>query len=218
METVHVRIGTDNHLAPAKLGNVKGRKLLGFFALHLHTTAQHLHQIGDDGAGENFGVICLQAVENLSAHRHNPLELCIPGQLDASQCGIALHDIQLPDVRIPTAAVHKFLHPVGDIHLGGKIFLDIALGFFRAFPGPLVNQHLLGSPVRILLVFNKPNLQLLFEERRHGLLGKFAVDALFGLVFKAADGGETVGHHHQTVLNILENNLIFIFGILVGIP
>ncbi len=69
--------------------------------LYLHAAAQHLHQIRDDLAFEDAGVIRLQAVQNLAADGHDALILRIPAHLYAAQSGVALHNVDLPAAHIP---------------------------------------------------------------------------------------------------------------------
>ncbi|MPN51183.1 hypothetical protein SDC9_198825 [bioreactor metagenome] len=62
LEAVHVAVGADDHLVPPEVPQIKLRQILYVLVLHLDAAAQHLHQVGNDFAFENPGVIRLQAV------------------------------------------------------------------------------------------------------------------------------------------------------------
>ncbi len=138
-----------------------------------------------------------------------------PAQLDAAQCGVALHDINFPLLHILGAAVHKFLDPVGDVNIAGELFLDIQPLLLRTFPAALVHQHLLGDLLRIEVVLDEVNLQIRPQELRHGLLHELVGDGFFRLVLVAGLGREVVGDEDQAVLNILPCDLAFVFLIFV---
>ena len=59
---------------------------------------------------------------------------------------------------------------------------------------------------------------MVFKESSHRFLGELRIDRLLGLIFKTADGGEAVGHHHQRILNILVDDLGLVLGVLVVVP
>ena len=80
--------------------------------LDLHTTAQDAEQVCNDLAFEDLGIVGLQTVEYLAPHWHNSLEFTVPGQLDAAQSRVALHDVELPAAGVPGPAVYKLLYPV----------------------------------------------------------------------------------------------------------
>ena len=75
---VYVSIGADNDLVPTQSAQVETLQILRVFVLHLHTAAQHLHQVGDDIRLEDPDIVGLQAVQDLSANRHDALKLCVP--------------------------------------------------------------------------------------------------------------------------------------------
>ncbi|MPM41758.1 hypothetical protein SDC9_88417 [bioreactor metagenome] len=69
--------------------------------LYLHAAAQHLHQVRNDLAFEDAGVVRLQAVQNLAADGHDALILRVPAHFYAAQSGVALHNVDLPAVHVP---------------------------------------------------------------------------------------------------------------------
>ena len=87
--------------------------------LDFHAAAQHLQQVGNDLTLEYLGIVGFQAVQYLAPHRHDALVLRVPAELHRSHSRVALHDVQLPAARVLGPAVHKLLHPVGDIHTAG---------------------------------------------------------------------------------------------------
>ena len=181
---------------------------------YLNAAAQHPEQVGDDLAFEDFGIVGLQAVEDFAAHRHDPLKLTVPGQLNAAQGRVALHDIELPSAGIPSAAIHELGHPVGDIHGAGELLLDVEAGLLGVLPGPLVDQYLVGDLLGVDGVLDEIDAQLFFQEVGHGLLDKFVVDGLLGLVLIGGLGGEIVGDQDQRILNILEGDLALVLIVL----
>ena len=89
------------------------------------------------------------------------------------------------------AAVHKLLHPVGQVHLLGDVFLDRDAGLFRMFPALLVDEHLLAGFFRLVGMLDEIDLQLMLEEVGHGLGHELVGDGLFGLVLVAGPGGKS---------------------------
>ena len=168
----------------------------------LHPAAQHLQKVGDDLAFEDLGVVGLEAVQDLAPDGHDALELRVPAQLDAAQSGVALHNIQLPAGGILGAAVHKLLHPVGDVHIAGQLLLDVQPGALGVLTGAFVDQHLLADLGGVEGVFDEVDLQLGPQKLGHGLLDKLVGDGLLGLVLVGGLGGEVVAHQHQAVLHV----------------
>ena len=183
----------------------------------LHAAAQHLHQVGDDIAFKDTHIVRLQAVEDLAPDGHDALKLRVSGQLAGAQCGVALHDIDLPLFRVTAAAVHKFLDPVGDVDAAGELFLHALPGPFRRLPAALVDKHLLGDPVRLRLIFNEIDLQLLLEKLGHGRLDKAVGDRLLVLVFIGGLVGKAVGHQNEAVLHVLKLDGAFALLILADL-
>ena len=134
---------------------------------------------------ENAAVIGFEAVQNFAAHRHDGLELRVPALLDGAHGGIALDDIQLPAGGVAGAAVHKLLHPVGQVHLGGDVLFDADAGFFSVLAALLVDQHLLAGFFGLVGVLDEIDLQLVLEKVGHSLGHKLVGDGLFGLVFRS---------------------------------
>ena len=185
---------------------------------HLHAAAQDLDQVRDDLALENPGVVRLQAVQNLPPDGHDALVLRVPGQLHAAKGAVALHDVNLPAFHVLRPAVHKLLHPVGDVHAAGELFLDAQPGLLRLLPAALVQKHLPGDFLRVEVVFNQVNLQVGPEELRHGLLDKLIGNGLFRLVFVTGLGGEVAGDQNQTVLHVRPGDLALVLLVLPLLP
>ena len=201
---VHVGIGADDDLAPAQGREVEALQVLRVLVLDLHAATQHLHEVGDDVGLEDAHVVRLQAVENLAAHRHDPLELGIPGELAGAQGRVAFHDVDLAALGVPAAAVDKLLDPVGDVDGAGELLLHPQAGALGRLTAALVHEDLLGDAVGLGLVFQEVDLQLLLEELGHGLLDEAVVDGLLRLVLIRGLGREAVRHQHEAVLDILE--------------
>ena len=215
---VHVGIGADDHLVPAEVIDIEGAEILDVLVLDLYAAAQHLHEIRDDIALEDPGIVRLQAVQDLASDRHDPLELRVPALLDRAQCGVALHDVDLLAAHVLGAAGHELLHTVGDIDGAGQILLGGDAGALRRFPAPLVHQYLLCDADGVVGVLDKIDLQVGLEELRHGLLDEFIGDGLLGLVLIAGLGGEVGAHQHQTVLDIAPGDLGLILVVLIILP
>ena len=190
--------------------------------MHLHAAAQHLQEVGDDLALEDLGVVGLEAVEDFTPDGHDALELRVPGELDAAQSRVALHDVELPAGGVLRPAVHKLLYPVGDVHTAGELFLDVQPGALGVLPAALVDEHLLGDLPRVQGILNEVDLQLGPQKLGHGLLDKLVVDGLLGLVLVGGLGGEVVAHQHQAVLHVGPGDLalallVFALGLEVGV-
>ena len=185
--------------------------------MHLHAAAQDLHQIRDNIALEDPGIVGLQAVEDLAPDGHQPLELRIPALLAGTQSGVALHDVDLPLAHVLGAAVHELLHPVGNVDLLRQLLFLVDTGLLRRFPAALINQHLVGDLVRGFGIFDEVHLQLLPEEVVHGVLNEFVGDGLLGLIFVAGLGGEIVADQDQAVLHIGIGDLRLVLGVLPGV-
>ena len=108
-------------------------------AAQLHAAAHHADQVCDNVRLENAGVIGLQAVQDLAANGHDSLELRIAALFDRAHSGIALHDVQFAAGGILGAAVHKFLHAVGQVHLLGHCFFDGHTRFFGVLAALLID-------------------------------------------------------------------------------
>ena len=214
LEAVHIRIGADDDLVPAEIFQAEGGQILGPLVLHLHTAAQHPHEIGDDVALKNAGVIRLEAVEDFAADGHDALKLRIARELAGAQGGIALHDVNLPAGDILGAAVHELLHPVGEIQIARELLFQVLAGLLRLLAAALVDEHLLENAVSLGLVLDKINLQLFLEKGGHGLLNEFVGDGLLRLVLIGGNGGKAVGNQNQAVLNVLKGDFTLVFLIL----
>ena len=59
------------------------------------------------------------------------------------------------------AAVHEFLHTVGEVNIAGQLLFDIQTRLFRLFAAALVDQHLLGDLVCLGLVLDEVDLAVL---------------------------------------------------------
>ena len=215
---VHVCVGADDHLGPAEIVQIKGAQILYVLALDLHAAAQDLHQVGDDLALEDPGVVRLQAVEDLAPDGHDALKFRVPAQLDAAQGGVALHDINFPAGDVLGPAVHEFLDPVGDVDGAGELLLHVQPGLLRLLPGALVDEDLLGDAQGVVGVLDEVDLQAAFQKLGHGVLDELVGDGLLCLVLVAGLGGEVAAHQHQTVLNIRPGDLALVFLVLVVLP
>ena len=109
---INIGIGTYYNLAPAQVLYIEGSQVFLFFAAYLNAAAQHLEQVCNDVAGENAGVVSLEAVEYLASYGHNALELSIAALFARAHGGVALHDVELAAGNILGAAVHKLFYPV----------------------------------------------------------------------------------------------------------
>ena len=186
--------------------------------MHLHAAAQHLHQVCDDVAFEDAGIVRLQTVQYLAPDGHQSLELRVPALLARAQCGVALHDVDLPAAHVLGAAVHKLLHPVGDVDLLGELFLLVDAGALRRLPAPLVHQHLGGDLLRRLLVLNEVDLHPAAEELRHGLLDELVGDGLLRLVLIAGLCREVVAHQNEAVLHVGKGDLRLALDVFIVVP
>ena len=211
MVAVHVCVGTDDHLVPSEVHEIEVRHILGPFVVDFHAAAKDLQQVGDNLAFEDLAEIRFQAVEDLAADRHDALKFCVPAQLDRAQGRVALHDIELTAFCVLRAAVHKFLNPVGDIHIAGELLLDVEPGLLRGLAAALVDEDLLGDFPRVKGVFDEIDFHLTFEKIGHGLLDEFIVDGLFRLIFIGGLGGKVVGDKDQTILDIVPGDLALRF-------
>ena len=137
--TIHISIGTDDDLVKAQVVQIKGSQVLIVAAAQLHAAAHHADQVCDNVRLENAGVIGLQAVQDLAANGHDSLELRIAALFDRAHSGIALHDVQFAAGGILGAAVHKFLHAVGQVHLLGHCFFDGHTRFFGVLAALLID-------------------------------------------------------------------------------
>ena len=154
----------------------------------LHPAAHDPDQVGDDFRLENTAVIGFQAVEDLAADRHDGLELGITALLDRAHSRIALDDVEFAAGGVLGAAIDKLLHPVGQIHLLGDVFLDRDAGLLGVFAALLVDEHLFAGFFGFVRVFDEIDLKLMLEEIGHGLGHKLVGNRLFGLVFVACAG------------------------------
>ena len=193
---------------------MEGGKLLVRFGVNLHTAAKHLDDVGDDVVFKDFIKIRLQAVQNLSAHRNDCLELCVASQLAGTQRRVTLHDVDFPLVYILRAAVHKLFHPVGKVDGACQFLFQVQSGLFCILAAALVDQHLFGNLDCLVGIFDEVDLHLPFEEIIHRLIDKFIGDCFFCLVFIGGLGGEGRRNQYQTVLHILKGNLAFILEVL----
>ena len=218
LEAVHVAIGADDHLAPAEVVQVKLVEVLDRLALHLHAAAQHLHQVGDDVAFEDAGIVGLQAVEDLAPDGHQALKFRVAGLLAGAQRGVALHDVQLPALHVLGAAVHKLLDAVGDVDLLRQLLFLVDAGLFRRLTAAFVDQHLSGDLLCRVAVLDEIDLQTAAEELRHGVLNELVGDGLLGLVFVAGLGGEVVADQDQAVLHVGIGDLGLGLQVLVVLP
>ena len=95
-----------------------------------------------------------------------------------------------------------------------QVGLDALAGFLRVLARALVDEHLLQNLVGGVFVLDQVGREALLKEGGHGLLDKAVVDGLLGLVFVGCLGGETVGHEHQAVLDVLPLNATLVFVVL----
>ena len=92
-----------------------------------------------------------------------------------------------------------------------QVGLDALARLFGVLARALVDEHLLHNLVGGVLVLDQVGREALLKEGRHGLLDKAVIDGLLGLVFVGRLGGETVGHQHQAVLDVLPLNAALVF-------
>ena len=156
---VHIRIGADDDFIPTESVQIEVSQILGFLdPFQLHPAAHDPKQVGDDLTFEDAVVVRLQAVQNLPPHRHNALKLRISGQLASAQCGVTFHNIQLPPRNLFGAAVHKLLHPIGQVVGGGELLFDVQARLFRRLTGTLVDEDLSGDLLRLRRILNEIDL------------------------------------------------------------
>ena len=219
---VHVGVGADDDLAPAQGGEVERLQVLRVLVLHLHAAAQHLHQVRDDVGLEDAHVVGFQAVEDLAAHRHDALELGVAGELAGAQGRVALDDVDLAPLGVAAAAVDELLDPVCDVDGAGELLLHPKAGALGRLAAALVDEDLVCDELRLRLVLQEVDLQLLLEKLRHGQLDEAVVDRLLGLVLVGGLGREAVRHQDQAVLHVLEADrrlvlLVAVRGAEVGV-
>ena len=203
MVTVDVGVGADDDLAPVQVIQIEGTQVLHAAVIDLHTAAEHAQQVHNDLGLENARIILLQAVEDLTAHRHDALELGVARRADGACCRVALYDVDLAAALILGAAVDELLHAIGHVGLLLQIGLDALARLLRVLARALVDEHLLHDLVGGLFVLDQVRAQALLEKRRHSLLDEAVVDGLLCLVLVGRLRGEAVGHEHQAVLNVL---------------
>ena len=143
------------------------------------------------------------------------MELRVAGLLAGAQCRVALHDVDLAALHILGAAVHEFLHAVGDVDLLGELFLLIDAGFLRRFTAALVNEHLRRDLLGVFAVLNEVDLHTGAQKLRHGFLHELVGDRLLGLILVAGLGGEVVGHQHEAFLHVGIGDLALALLVLV---
>ena len=125
----------------------------------LYAAADHFQQVGDNLAFEDFAVISLQTVEDFAPDRHDALEFGVSAELHGTQGGVALHDVQFPAGGVLGAAVHEFLHPVGNVHAASQaLAFNGEAGLLPCLPAALAHQDLPGGLFHGLGIFQQENL------------------------------------------------------------
>ena len=212
--TVDVGVRTDDDLVPVEVVQVKGTKVLDALVFDLHAAAQHAHEVHDDVGLKDARVVLFQAVEDLTADGHNALELGIARGANGACCRVALYDVDLATVLVLGAAVDELLHAVGHVGLLLQVGLDALTRLLGVLARTLVDEHLLHDLVGGVFVLDQVGREAFLKEGRHGLLDKAVVDGLLSLVFIGRLGGETVGHQHQAVLDVLPFDAALVFVVL----
>ena len=205
--TVDVGVGTDDDLVPAQVVEVEGRHVL-FLDRDFDAAAEDLDEVRDDVALEDAVVVRFEAVEDLAADRDDSLEFGVSRLFAGAQSRVALHDEDFAAVDVLRAAVDELLDTVRHVHVAGQGLLEVLAGGLRADAGPHVDEHLVGDLVGFDLVLDEVDFQGLLEELRHGLLDELVGDGLLRLVLIGGLGRERRDDDVETVLDVLEGDLL----------
>ena len=143
LESVLVRIGTDDYLRPAKHIYIKRGDVSLDLAVYLDSAADNAKKIGNYLALEYLVVAALHTVERLSAHGDDRLVLGVSSELTGRERGISLNYIKLADRGVLRATVNELFNSVGDVERTRQLLLDRKSRVLGILAASLVDEHLI---------------------------------------------------------------------------
>ena len=135
----------------------------------------------------------------------------ITSELDGCHRGVALYDIKLAALGILGTAGYEFFYAVCHVCLCGELLFDVETCAFCVFAAALVDEDLVCDLFRISRVFNEIIFDMFFQIIGESGCDEFIVDGFFRLVFIRNLRGKAVDDENETVLNVLEGDLAFVF-------